>query len=301
MKIEQLLVQHLYTAKQVRLEGIGTIHLDPAVILPAETEKDYQMPENAFRFEYDPKAAVDDALVDFIVHHTRKIKPLAHADLESYSSLAKQFLNIGKPLVIEGVGTILKDQPGSYSFTPGHFIHTKIEEAPQPLREKISEPVHHDKQDSGRSKAWLVWILILLLLAGGGYSIYYVLTNNRQTDSKPQSAEITTDSSTLKREASPDTVSAGSKTDSSSLKQQTAAATDSFTFRVVIKSYKTEAAAQKAFSNLTQYGHHVELYHLDSSHIFLRMPFKRPLSDTTAVRDSLRRFFGGNPFIHLNK
>ena len=301
MKIEQLLVQHLYTAKQVRLEGIGTIHLDPAVILPAETEKDYQMPENAFRFEYNPKTTVDEALVDFIVHHTRKIKPLAQSDLESYSSLAKQFLNIGKPLVIEGVGTILKDQPGSYSFIPGHFIHPKIEEAPQPLREKIQESAYPEKNDQPHSKAWLIWLLIIVLLAGGGYSIYYFLTTNQSTTATNINSPIIADSSNNEAKTKKDSLSSSNQPDSNQLNKTAPTPSDSFTFRVVIKSYKTEASAQKAYNNLTQYGHHVELFRYDSTHIFLRMPFKRSLADTAIVRDSLRRFFGGAPFLVLSK
>ncbi|MFN8244987.1 MAG: hypothetical protein U0T56_01200 [Ferruginibacter sp.] len=36
---------------------------------------------------------------------TRKIKPLATSDLESFTMLGKQFMNIGKPLILEGLGT----------------------------------------------------------------------------------------------------------------------------------------------------------------------------------------------------
>ena len=116
MKIEQLIVQYLYLNKQVTLQGIGTFRLDPAVVLPAgnEKEKDFIMPENAVQFEYNLKAGEDEGLVKYIVQHTRKILPLASSDMESYAMLAKQFLNIGKPLVIEGVGTVQKNQQGNY-------------------------------------------------------------------------------------------------------------------------------------------------------------------------------------------
>ena len=40
MKIEQLLVQYLYISKKVTLQGIGTFKLDPAVVIPAENDKD---------------------------------------------------------------------------------------------------------------------------------------------------------------------------------------------------------------------------------------------------------------------
>src|SRR6476619_97240 len=106
MKIEQLLVQHFYIAKQVTLQGIGTFTLSPDFIVPAETDKDIVLPENAVSFQYNPRATEDEALIDYIVQQTRKIKPLASADLESYLVLGKQFLNIGKPFKIEGVGIL---------------------------------------------------------------------------------------------------------------------------------------------------------------------------------------------------
>ena len=114
MKIEQLLVLHLYKNKSLTIQGIGTIYLNPAVALPAEGEKDYLMPENAFTFDYNLKATEDETLIAFIVEQTRKIKPLATSDLDSFAILSKQFLNIGKPLLIEGVGTIQKNQAGDY-------------------------------------------------------------------------------------------------------------------------------------------------------------------------------------------
>ena len=148
MKIEQLIVQYLYLNKQVTLQGIGTFRLDPSVILPApnEKEKDFTMPENAVEFEYNLKAGEDEGLVKYIVQHTRKILPLASSDLESYSMLAKQFLNIGKPLVIEGVGTVQKSQQGNYQFIPGVFITPKISDIPKQEREERDETVSFETQ-----------------------------------------------------------------------------------------------------------------------------------------------------------
>ena len=93
MKIEQLIVQHLYNSKKVTLQDIGTFTLSPDVVMPADNDKESSMPENAVRFEYNKKAVQDDELISYIVAQTRKIKPLATSDLESYSLLAKQFLN----------------------------------------------------------------------------------------------------------------------------------------------------------------------------------------------------------------
>ncbi len=87
MKIEQVIVLHLFNNKVVTLQGIGTFRLDPSVSLPADIEKDNVIPENAASFEYNPKATEDDSLIDSIVKHTTKIKPLASADLDSFLML----------------------------------------------------------------------------------------------------------------------------------------------------------------------------------------------------------------------
>ena len=45
----------------------------------------------------------------------------ASADLDSYLVLGKQFLNIGKPFIIEGLGVLEKSQQGDYEFRQGFF------------------------------------------------------------------------------------------------------------------------------------------------------------------------------------
>lgn len=108
MKIEQLLVQHFYQHRQITLQGLGTFTLSPDIALPADNDKDSNLPENAISFVYNPRAQEDDELISFIVQQTRKIRPLASADLDSYLVLGKQFLNIGKPFTIEGLGQLEK-------------------------------------------------------------------------------------------------------------------------------------------------------------------------------------------------
>ncbi len=130
MKIEQLIVQHLYNSKKVTIQDIGSFTLSPDMPLPLDNEKDMNMPENAVTFQYNKKAVQDDDLIEFIVSQTRKIKPLATSDLESYSILAKQFLNIGKPFPIEGLGVLLKNQAGEYEFIQGTHINAKLDAAP---------------------------------------------------------------------------------------------------------------------------------------------------------------------------
>jgi hypothetical protein len=298
VKIEQLIVQYLYLNKQVTLQGIGTFRLDPSVVLPAgnEKEKDFIMPENAVQFEYNLKAGEDEGLVKYIVQHTRKILPLASSDMESYAMLAKQFLNIGKPLVIEGVGTVQKNQQGNYQFIPGVFITPKIDDIPKQVREKRDETISFESEarvnNSRRNLMIFIGVLVVLLV---GLGTYYMLTNRKAADSEivPLQAEAKKDTLIKK-----DTVPRVSDTtlkpaDSPPVK------TDSNTFKIVLRNYSTTETAQRALKRFSAFGHKVVLLSEDSTNYQLAIPFTRPLSDTLKVRDSLKKFFGGNPYVKL--
>ena len=291
MKIEQLIVQHLYQQKEVTLQGIGSLSLNPSMALPGDNEKDFVMPENAFSYEYNLKATEDEALINYIVQQTRKIKPLATSDLESYCILAKQFLNIGKPLIIDGVGTIQKNQSGDYEFIQGQFITPRIEEAPKQIKEKLEEQVSFEseaKKDHGQRNIIIVFIVALFALACLG--IYYYLSNKKEPE-PVEEAQVFVD--TVKTDSlvklAPDTVVI--------TKPAVPVKTDSNNFRIAIKDYPTEAAVNKAFAKLTTYGHKLEIIKVDSSRYQLVMPFTTPVSDTLRAKDSLRIFFGGKPYV----
>jgi hypothetical protein len=299
VKIETLIVQHLYQNRQVTLQGIGIITLSPSVTLPTPQEKEFQFPENAFQFVFDRKAGEDEGLIDFIVTHTRKIKPLASADLDSFLTLSKQFLNIGKPLVIEGVGTIQKDQAGNFVFMQGIYIAPRLEDVTQPeLKEKREESVSFDtprKKDS--SRIYLIGIALLVLATLLTLSVVYMLKDN-----KPEQAEVPVDEPVLDTHLVDTTqrvVGDSAMAVKDSIGQAASLAlTDTIGFAIVVKSFKTEAMAAKSLEKLKSYGHQlVELRKLDSANWVITMPFQRPKRDSILVRDSLRRFFGGNPLI----
>ena len=304
MKIEQLIVQYLYLNKQVTLQGIGTIKLDPAVTLPAENDKDknFVMPENAFQFIYNLKATEDVGLVNYIVQHTTKILPLASSDLESYSMLAKQFLNIGKPLVIEGVGTVQKNQQGDYRFIPGVFITPKIDDFPKQIREKRDESVSFESEGkTDNSRRNLIIGITALMILLGGLGIYYWLSHNQSYEAEPVVQAITA-ADTSKTDSLPkDTTRVPVVTpkliDTAAKIIAAPVPADSNGFKMILKNYNSNEAAQKAYKRLRSYGHKIEVVKIDSSLYQIVMLIKAPLADTSRAKDSLRRFFGGNPSV----
>lgn len=284
MKIEDLIVQHLYKNKEVTLQEIGTFKLAPDIIFPQDEEKEFVMPKDAITFEYNIKAGEDGNLINYIVQHTNKIKPLATSDLESYIMLSKQFLNIGKPLLIPGLGTLLKTQQGNYEFLPGGFISPKAAVENVPLREKIEEEISfrsYGKPQKNKNSLWAVLSIVVLILIAVVVWFFW----DKNVTEKKDSPAITIAAPILK-----DTVK--TPTNNQALPQET--------FKVVIKEFPTYAAANKSYTKLSGYGHNLIIYTKDSATFKLAMPFSIPLKDTTIVKDSLKRkLFGGNPYIEM--
>jgi hypothetical protein len=124
LKLAALLAGYLYQQKKLNLAGIGTFLLDPS----ARTNPDAQHLSEGITFEHKASVKPDDNLVDFISAETGKMKTLASSDLASYVELGLQFLNIGKPLQIEGIGTLVKNKSGELEFTADHLMVAKVKE-----------------------------------------------------------------------------------------------------------------------------------------------------------------------------
>ena len=292
MKIEQVLVQHLYSNKKITLQGIGSFHLDSSVSIPADTEKEMSIPENAITFEYNPKATEDDSLIDAIVKLTKKIKPLASADLDSFLMLGRQFLNIGKPFIIEGLGTLDKAQAGQLEFIPGQFITPKIY-APKALKENENEESsglfndYNTVPDNNGKKTFAI-IAALIVVGFLGWAAYHFIfkkvtvTNDKPVTETQQTPAIA-DTQVVKKDTVAQTPAP--------VAEPVNPDTDGYTFRVVFKITDNKEAAKASMDKLNSWGHHVIMYTNDSVHYKLAELFKRPLSDTARVRDSLNHFY----------
>lgn len=300
MKLEQLIVQYLYTNKKVTIQDIGTFTISPDVVLPFESDKDMMLPAGAISFEYDTRAAQDDDLVSFITQQTRKIRPLAASDLESYSILSKQFLNIGKPLLIEGLGTLQKTQQGNYEFIQGQTINPRLEAAPARMAEKADEEISFrssrqpDRRASGK-KTWFA-VLALFFVALAGVSVFYLLNRGEK---KTEIVTPVVDITPAPIVAAPKDTAAPVIPDSAKASVTARVANDGYTFKVVIKEYASKDAADKAFARLTRYGHKLILAPIDSVRYKISMPFTTPAADSTRAKDSLALFFKSKTYIDL--
>ena len=296
MKTEQLIVQYLYSNKKVTLQDIGVFNIATELNIPEDSDKDIVLPVDAIQFVYDPKAPVDDGLVAFIMESTRKIKPLAYSDLESFIILNKQFLNIGKPLVFEGMGTLQKTQAGDYSFTQAATSHVTTEEMPKIITEKQKEKISFatpQKEKSTTKNKNLVWIILALVVIIGAAAGMYFYNSNSSEDSTPSATENSV-TDTLPN-PNKDTIASGV----ASVPTSTPAVKDSNTFYIVIKEYSDLATADKGLKRYLSFGNNVVLTTKDSLTYKLRMPFLKPISDTLKVKDSLSKFFQAKAYVEL--
>jgi len=124
LKLAPLLAQYLYDQKKLELAGIGTFLLDTS----ARINIDAQHLSEGISFKYDSSVNENDSLINYISAETGKMKTLASSDLHSYIDLAREFLNIGKPFQIEGIGTLVKNR-NSLDFTADHILADKVKEA----------------------------------------------------------------------------------------------------------------------------------------------------------------------------
>ncbi len=121
MKLAALLADYLYQQKKLDLAGIGTFSIDSSARISED-------PSEGINFKHNASVKDDDGLIGFISTQTGKMKTLASSDLASYIELGLQFLNIGKPLQIEGIGTLVKNKTGELAFTADHVVVGKVKE-----------------------------------------------------------------------------------------------------------------------------------------------------------------------------
>ncbi len=191
MKFDDLLAQYLYENKTLQLQGIGTLKLDNSVSIPLPQDKQIYYPIEGLHFTFNPKEQTSEELVIFLVKKLGKIIPLVRSDLESYLSNIKQFINIGKPYTIEGVGTLQINNHGTYEFSPGNFLPGKEELSPH---RDNPENLHRQslrKTETARSMSIILTIAaIVLIVAGIIWGIYFLMNRNNAT-----LQEITADTS----------------------------------------------------------------------------------------------------------
>jgi hypothetical protein len=293
LKLSQLLAQFLYTNKKLDLKDIGTFTLNSYEVPESESGRTTKSEiQGTITFENNIATKTDPELISFISMHSGKMKALATSDLESHLELAQQFMNIGKPFVIEGVGTITKTRDAQYEFLPGNFFAEKIKD--KAVKEHIDEVeevldfksvfLKEPKRINWRKPAIALFIILGLgLVVLGGYLLY---KKTSRTDTKsnvitePEETKLVQDSTPVKPDTTPVKISVPVVAN----------------YKFVLDNFKKLRAAQR-FEQLKNIGWPVLMETKDSIDFKLYLLLPIATTDSTRARDSLTLLNGRRVYI----
>ena len=287
VKVQDLLADYLYQQKKLSLPSIGHFELDPSA--PINTGKDEVWPEDAIRFNADASAPLTNDLLAFLVEHSGKMKPLAQSDLESFIINGLQLLNIGKPFILKGIGSLTKSA-GVYSFKQGIPLAHKeqsqtgyvLKDRTRQKEEEAGDPDFSSEEKKSSKKIIIVLgsILALVLIA---WAVYLSLP---KAEPAATQTEETTDT-VINTTPVTDTVS---NRVADTVTTQPLADT-SLKLAFIVQSFNTIGAATQRIEVLKGRGHNVTLEQKNDSTFLVVLSLNKPLSDSSYVRDSLQKFF----------
>lgn len=284
MKIDHLITQFLYEQKRLSFPGIGTFTTDGSTV----------------QFSQTSDSSVSPELIEHIRKHTGKMYPLAQADIESFIMLNKQFLNIGKALYLEGIGTLVKTKDGDFHFTPGEMMSERMDDLVTEARKPsvFSDEPRYSGQQGGSQKGLiaLIAILSIALIVWGSWHLF--LKNSSEVGSEEEMVAGKADTVAIPAPA-PDT-STVRPVDSIALKPvdtSNLATPKNSQWRFVIEETNRKARALKRFSQIKELGTPIKMETADS--VTFRLYFTLPAmpADTARIKDSLRIFYGSKNVI----
>lgn len=293
MKIQELLAQYLYKEKSLTLPGLGRFELDPSVVLTDTKEQIW--PEGAITFTMDRHAQLSDELLTFLVQQSGKMKPLALSDLESYISSGVQLINIGKPFLIKGIGSLSKNQTTQLQFEQGNPVLEKIDSISTDhvrdrtvLAEGETEiDFSHEEKKSSKKPILIFGLIVALALVG--WAVWLAFPKKQAAPTPEENTEQTAAADTAVMQQ-PDTSAIVKDTTQSVASAVTAVDTTSFKLIVETVASKAKADARLAFHQSRN--RVLTLNVKDSSNYQLILLVQKPLSDSSKVKDSLRNWYG---------
>jgi hypothetical protein len=288
LKISPLLAQYLYANKELILEGIGRFTFDGAETAVTENNRLAKGGiSGTISFQDKQSLKEDEGLIAYVAAQTGKMKSLAAADLNSHLELARQFLNIGKPFLFEGIGTLSKNKAGQFEFFQEGQPNDKLSESRTQIAghtsttedsfsdyEAMLSPKKPGTPVSRRVLVMLTMIIGIGLAVLGGYLVYNNGLNKKETakeiDIQPQNT-LVVDSALV-------------KPSDSALAQTISKPPGSYHF--VVEQAMRKRALDR-FSKLRSYGVNIRMETRDSVRFKLYFLLAAAPADTARIRDSL--------------
>jgi hypothetical protein len=308
VKIAHLLAQYLYDRKRLTLAGIGHFELE-ADIQPEQPKGKHTKPAEltGVNFTNDPQAAEDPDLISYISAQSGKIKALSSADLESHLELGRQFVNIGKPFLLEGIGYLSKGPGSGFTFTPGSVLTERADplSGPHAFREERMEEETADYRgllyNKKEKKSIPRPLAIVLILAGLGMAVwggYLIYKKTAGTGADSPAEPVKESPATRQTPPAPttlpaDTTRAVPDSTKQTLPTEVAGQGNGQTgnYKFILEESSRERALVR-FDRLKRFGWNVRMETKDSSLFTLYLVLPVNPADTTRVLDSLSRLNG---------
>jgi hypothetical protein len=119
MNFDKYFSSYLYKHQIVVIPTIGEFALDKAIQANEGREGEEFFPTEGISFTYNKHATVEPAFVQYIKGLLPKPISLIESDIEDYALQISDWLNIGKPYTINGIGTLTKLHDGVIEFCVG--------------------------------------------------------------------------------------------------------------------------------------------------------------------------------------
>jgi hypothetical protein len=281
--IHDYLMQH----KQVTLEKIGVLQITADQKPPDSSNT--AIP--AVQFTFDRKADTEPALLAEIAEKSGKNKALVAADLSSYLEQVRQFINIGKPYVLPGIGAVFMVKAAGYEFS--QQAGANFAASPPPTEHYLEA----DSAESGRmrkrnSLAGIAFVVLVLVLAGVGWGIYSLVKGSKSNAPAPEEV-VTTD--TPPADSIPATTQTQPQTSAAPTSVAPAATgTGNGGYKFVFETTTSAERAHTRTEQLKSFGDPA-LYDsvMQNGTLTYRLYFahKVTAADTMLIRDTLARYF----------
>lgn len=297
MALEQYITRFVYQHKEIALQGIGIIKLEDVVPDQDYLQKHKSLPITNLVFEHKPQVTTTPAFIKYYSETRGKIISLAENDVEAYLGMALQFLNIGNPVEIKGLGTISKQKDGSFVMAPGYFMPMKEDENNNRFKDRvISEDQGGDtnffgkkEQQSSNSAKLIIALLVIVAASVAGWWLYTSFlkapadsaTNASATDTLNVPQQVVTPPVPPAPDTSAPQPTAEPAVDSSAVQK----------WKAVFREEKEKTKALQVWSNYQKVSTPVQMETADSVTFRFFVILESSLRDATRKTDSLSRFF----------
>ncbi len=282
-KYADFFLQYLDQHKELTLQKIGTLFRKGSAYYDEAT---HEIQEGEVAFSMDKKAMTSPGFIDFIAEHTGKNKTLVTSDLESYLEQGRQFINIGDTFFLPGIGSITKNNTGTYVFTAEAPVAQKVRQKEKLNQERETGGYYAEQSKKNTNKGlvmFFAFMIIVLLIGGMGWGVYKLYFEKKPANFSQNEPQPTDTIATQSQQVIKDTI------------KNVPPLTDTSLYKFIFEKTTSRERAVTRTAKLHEYGNDakydsIQEQGLKTYRLYLLYKTKN-FADTIRVKDSLFRYF----------